>query len=688
MAKAKKSKPKGAKKTPWIRRIVIVFALLIGIGLASFGVLYAAIGIPDPNADWKTEVTTVYYADGENVVGRFQTHNREIINLSEMPQSIQDAVIAAEDRSFYTNLGISVTGMTRALFRNVTTETLQGGSTITQQYVKVMYLNQDRTGWRKYVRKTKESIIALKLDSQRSKDEILESYLNTIYFGNGAYGVQTAAKTYFGVPASELTVPQSAALATIINSPSRFDPRSDGGLERMLPRYRYVLDGMAKSGAISRTEADEFSKQLPEFKEKVVENRLGGWRGFLMAMTESELREQGFTSAQINGGGLKVITTFDKQAQDAAVDAVETVRPKGKDKLNVGLASVEPGTGAVRAIYGGNDFVKAQRNWATLGTQPGSTMKVFVLQAALQSGYSLKTKLNGNSPYKFPNGDSVGNAGDSGGRGYGTIDLLKATKSSVNTAFMDMTMQMNNGPQRVWDAALEAGIPQKTMENIDPVPVIGLGFAPIAPIDMATAYATFAAEGQRADWYVVEKVIQDGDVVGYEHTVTTRQVISKDVAADMTFALRGVVSGGTGGRGATQCPTAGKTGTATFKKTPSSPSYPSAAWFVGYTPRLATAVSYTVGKNGNEMTRGYLTNYYGGYYPAMTFGRYMRAATAGRPCLPFPKPANIKATLGTELNSPSPSAIPSPMPTQTPSPTPTPTKTTTPTPTPTPSTTP
>lgn len=678
MATAKTKKKSGQpKKGTWVRRILIVLAIFFAIGLASFGALYAAIGIPDPNAEWEAEVTNVYYSDGETKIGRFQTQNREAIAFDQMPESAKAAVIAAEDRSFYENRGISITGMTRAFFRNLTTDTLQGGSTITQQYVKVLYLNQDRSSWRKYWRKIKESIISLKLYNQQSKNEILEGYLNTIYFGNGAYGVETAAQTYFKKNASELTIPESAALATIINNPSAFDPYSDGGADRMMGRYQYVLDGMALEGAISRTDAEKYKAELPEFKPLSKENRFGGWRGHLLRMVEIELKEQGFTDAQINGGGLKVITTFDKKAQEAAVEAVESVRPADKPELNIGLASVEPGTGATRALYGGNDFIKSQLNWATLGTQPGSTMKVFAVHAALQNGYSLKTKLNGKTPYKFPNGDSVSNAGDSGGKGYGTLDLMKATRSSVNTAFVDLTMQMNNGPEKIWNAALEAGIPQSTMDKIDKVPVIALGFAPIAPIDMANAYATYAAEGQRAEWYTLEKVIQDGDVVSYEHTVTVRQAVGRDVAADVTAALRGVVSGGTGGRGATQCPTAGKTGTATFRKTPTSPSYPSAAWFVGYTPRLATAVSYTRGKYGNEITQGYLASYYGGFYPAMTFSKYMRNATSGLPCLPFPKPANIKATQGTEINSPSPSPIPSISVEPQPSPTPTPSQSTT-----------
>ncbi|MCW2747236.1 MAG: penicillin-binding protein, partial [Nocardioidaceae bacterium] len=646
-----------------------------------------------------------YYSDGKHKIGTFLTQNRESISINEMPDSIQNAVIAAEDRSFYTNRGIDIKGIIRAARNNATSDSTQGASTITQQYVKILYLTQERS----ITRKAKEAILSLKIHNQLTKKEILEGYLNTIYFGNGAYGIEAAAQTYFRVPASELTLAQSAALAVIINNPSANDPYSESGPGNMIGRYQYVLNGMVSMGAVTQAEASAVKGELPTFAKKVTTNRFGGTKGFLLSTTERYMRQVGFTDSQINGGGLKIVTTFDYKDQKAAVAAVKEERPDGLKELHVGIAAVEPGTGALRAMYGGPDYLKSQLNWAMLGAQPGSTFKAFAVAAALEDGYSLKTKLDGDSPYEFPNGDKVANQGDSGGKSYGSLDLLNATKHSVNTAFMDLTEQMDDGPEKVKAAALAAGIPQKTLDGFgEDIPVTSLGFAPVSPVNMANGYATFAAEGKTAEVYVIQKVTEPGGSTAYQHKKETKQGFPKDVAADVSYALQQVVkSGGTGTNGATQCATAGKTGTATFTDPKGGSDYVSSSWFVGFTPRLATAVSYSRGKNGNGRLDGYMPTFFGGQYPARTFANFMRAATAGKSCEAFPPPANIKADKGTEykpkpktpkcgaderLNKkktkcvpvPTPTPTPTPIPTPTPTPTPTPPPTTSPTPSPSP----
>jgi len=666
----------------------MVFLGVAGIvaGAITFFALYRLIGIPDANADFQTQTTNVYYSDGKHKIGRFATQDRESVDMKEIPASMQAAAVAAEDRTFYTNRGIDFKGIVRAAGNNATSESTQGASTITQQYVKVLYLTQERT----LKRKIKEAVLSIKIHNQLSKSEILEGYLNTIYFGNGSYGVEVASETYFGHPASKLTVQESAALATIINSPNYFDPYAEGGKERIVQRYNYVLEGMAKSGALDNADLAKYKDKLPKFQDKRDINRYGGPKGFLLHGVEKQMQALEFTDSQINGGGLKIVTSFDYKKQNAAVKAVNTIRPKGRDKLNTGLASVEPGTGAVRAMYGGPDYIKSQLNWATLGTQPGSTFKAFAVVAALEDGYSLKTTLNGSSPLRIGDAE-IENQGDSGGQSFGRVPLARATQKSINTAFVDLVQQMGDGKidvgaNKVLAAAEEAGIPSSVVAKISPVLATPLGYAPVSPLDMANAYATIAAGGKKSEWYVIEKVTDDRKTELYKHKRQTEQAIPEDVAADTVAALKGTVNSGiagTGSKARTICPTAGKTGTATAGEGPDS--RVSSSWFVGFTPKLATAVMYNRG-SGNEQLEGYMVPFYGGTYPAMTFQAYMNAALQGTDCGTFPPPANLKSSKGKVFVPPPPQCGPNqklnddrtkcvekpkPEPTETPTPTPT-----------------
>lgn len=664
-----------------LRWIVLLGVAGIVAGAAAFFALYTLIGIPNANADFETQTTNVYYSDGTHKIGSFSTQDRQSVTMDKIPASMQAAVVAAEDRTFYTNRGIDVKGILRAARNNATSDSTEGASTITQQYVKVLYLTQERT----ITRKVKEAILSIKIHNQLSKSEILEDYLNTIYFGNGAYGVEVASQTYFGHSASKLTVPESAALATIINSPSYYDPYSEGGKDRIVQRYNYVLDGMAKAGSIDNAQLAQYRDKLPTFDKKTTSDRYGGTKGFLLKTVELQMDALEFTPAQINGGGLRIVTTFSYAKQKAAVEAVKAQRPQGLKELHVAIASVEPGTGALRAMYGGPDYLKSQLNWAMLGSQPGSSFKPFAVAAALEDGYSLKTVLNGNSPIVLENGDEVENQGDSGGQSYGRVSLEKATEDSVNTAFLDMTMQMTDGPAKIKAAAQAAGIPGSVIDDIDDVPVVSLGYAPVPTVDMANGYATFAAKGKTAPWFVIEHVEDASKASLYDHKVTTTQGIPADIAADVTSALQKVVSVGTGTNGRTICPTAGKTGTATYQSSPTGTAHVSSSWFVGYTPKLATAVMYNRG-TGNEALDGYMSTFYGGQFPANTFKAYMNGALEGSDCGDFPPAANLTSDKGTDYRPPPPRcdsnenlngsqtacvAKPTPTPTPTPEPTPT-----------------
>ena len=384
------------KNRTGLRRWIPSWRLVFGLGLLAialgFAGLYIAvkfIQVPPPNALAQSQTAIFYYDDGKTELGRLGTTNRISVPLSQVPQLTQHAVLAAEDRQFYQHGGFSPKGIARAFLNNVRGSAAQGGSTITQQYAKNAYLTQNRT----ISRKVKELILSIKIESSLSKPKILEDYLNTIYFGRGAYGIETAANQYFGKSASQLNVAQSAMLAAIIQAPNGLAPERN--LSGLQARWNYVLDGMVSQGWLTQTQRDQ--TKFPSIREYSLPNAFAGPRGFLLEQARQALYKQGITEDELNRSGYHIITTFNKQAQDAAIDAVAQMQPKSRTEgLRIGLASVRPGTGEVVAIYGGADYLKDQLNNATQAIgQAGSTFKAFTLAAALENGYTLQSKFSG-----------------------------------------------------------------------------------------------------------------------------------------------------------------------------------------------------------------------------------------------------------------------------------------------------
>ena len=676
----------------WGTVVGVVLALLAG---GAFFYLYSTIDIPDPNEDFEKQTSRIYFADGKTELGSFAVQDRTSISYDEMPDSIKDAVVAAENQTFWTDSGIDFKGIARAVFNNASGGDTQGASTITQQYVKVLYLTQEQS----YRRKLKEAILALKLQRQISKTELLANYLNTIYFGRGAYGVEAAAQAYFDKPAKKLDLRESAVLATVINNPTRFDPANgEEAREDLKGRYAYVLNSMAELGSIDAEERDKALKRLPTFPEIEAESAYGGQKGHMLTLVRKELLRLGYTDDEIDGGGLTVTTTLTPEAMQAAEEAVLEAKPEGfgDKELHVATASVEVGTGRLLGFYGGQDYLDSQINWAVSGGMVGSTMKAVTLAAAIKEGFSLRDTFTGTSPYVFPDGLEVTNPS---GPYPARVDAIAAMEDSINTAFVDMSEALG-GPEKIHKMGLELGIPpgesdqrypgipSTSRDFLDDDTLITLGRARISPINMANTYATIADGGKRSQVHVIEKVeLADGST-DYEFSEESERALDEDIAADVSYALQETVSDGSGatvlplGR-----PAAGKTGTAT-----NSDDDVSSAWFVGYTPQVATAVMYVRG-DGDDKLDDWLPTYFGSGYPAQTWLAVMTRMMEGLPVEEFPEPVYVDGEAPDDGYEPttapaSPTRRPSPTrtaePSETAEPTEEPSETAEPTPTATP----
>ena len=613
------------------RKLLIRTAVFVGgfgfvAGSVLFALAYFTVHIPDANAYVNSQSTIIQYSNGAEI-GRVGTQNRQIVPLSKIPLNVRHAVLAAEDRGFYSNKAFSVTGIARAVFNNLKGGALQGGSTITQQYAKTAFLTPSRT----IQRKIKELVISLKLENQLSKDQIFENYLNTIYFGRGSYGVMTASQQYFNRNVDQLTTAQAAVIASILRSPGLYDPMyQKGNAKRLANRFEYVKNNMVDAGWLSK--ADAAKMKLPTIAPRATSGQLSGPKGHIIEAVQKELAKLGFSQEQLLVGGLVIKTTLDEQAQQSAVDAVNKFYPaKAPENLRIGLVAIRPGTGEVIALYGGRDYLQRQLNDATQSIAlAGSTFKPFAIVAALENGIPLTSMWNGDSPQTFDDAGKPYPVSNYGDEGWGQIDLLYATKHSVNTVFVPLGIKA--GDDKVVDVARRAGIPESVA--MMPTPSVVLGVASPHVIDVANSYATFAAQGVKSKPFMVAQVLGSNKGVLYEATPETQEVFSKEVMADLTYALKGVVTGGTGAAAlALGRPAAGKTGTSQSN---------ASAWFSAYTPQLAATVALFRDSASETLNGiGGLTSVTGGTFPAKIWTAFMKGALKGQPIMEFPAPSNI-----------------------------------------------
>ncbi|MEV5550975.1 transglycosylase domain-containing protein [Streptomyces sp. NPDC052309] len=641
-------KPKRPKRTGWRRLIptwritlgacVIAALLLVG----GFFLGYSLVHIPPANALATKESNVYLYADG-SVLARDGEVNRESVDLSRISKDAQHAVLAAEDRDFYTESAIDPGAMVRAAWNTATGKGKQSGSTITQQYVKNYYLAQEQT----VTRKVKEFFISIKLDREKSKDEILEGYLNTSFFGRNAYGIQAAAQAYYGVDATELTAAQGAYLASLLNAPSEYDvvahPENKPAAQA---RWNYVLDGMVKKGWLAQSERAGLTFPMP--KETTVSTGMSGQRGYVVRIVKDYLIQNKIVAEdELDRGGYRITTTLQKDKQDAFVKAVDDKLMSRLDQKNrkvdtyvrAGGASVDPKTGKVVAMYNGIDYVKQYTPNATRRDfQVGSTFKPFVFTSAVENHSQTQDgrMINPNTIY-----DGTSERPVQGWTGapyapenedhhdYGDIPVREATDKSVNAVYAQMAVDV--GPGKVRQTAIDLGLPADTPEMPEG-PAIALGTATASVLDMAEAYATLANHGRHGTYTLVEKVTKDGNETVELPERQERQAVSREAADTTTAVLRGVVQNGTATNAqAAGRPAAGKTGTAEED---------TAAWFAGYTPDLATVVA-VMGQD--PVTAAHkplygamgLPRMNGGGAPAEIWAQYTRDALEGEPVRGF-----------------------------------------------------
>ncbi|HTK60767.1 MAG TPA: transglycosylase domain-containing protein [Pseudonocardia sp.] len=612
--------PPGRSRAETVRRILgwVVGVAVIG-PLVAFAIGWMLFDVPTPDSVFDMQVATINYADGNPlaVVRPDGGQNRQKITLAEVPKPVQYAVMSAEDRTFLSNPGFDIKGVLRAVVAQLTGG-VGGGSTITQQYIKITTGQDQISLFRKY----KEIVLAVKISKSRTKSEILEDYLNAIYFGRSAYGIQAAAQAYFGVDAKNLTPSQGAMLAGMIQSPSRWDPAKNPA--KATERWNFVLDGEVAQGWMAARDRDiqRFPEWLPP--RPAAGGIPGDAKGHIYTQVKNELESKGITEQELNQEGLKITTTIDPTLQKLASDTAARVLKGQPANLRAALVSVDPRTGAIWAYYGGENGVGL--DYAQVLKQPGSSFKPFVMAAALEHSppIGLGTTYDGTSP-KVILGQTVAN---SDGESCENCSLKTAMTESINTVFYQLAVDV--GASNVAKAAHEAGIPSDLLPT--PTAGIALGDKEVHPADMASAYATFAADGVYHKPHMVTKVeTADGRVLYDEGTDPGEQRIDPQVARNVTESMIDVASSSRIGLADGRA-VAAKTGTTQSNIQGQNKD----AWTIGYTPSYSTAV--WVGTDDNSPIKTSAGRpVYGRMLPGSIWQAFMSGALRGKPKEPFSK---------------------------------------------------
>lgn len=690
----------------WLPSWKLVLGMCVGFAgliVGIVGVALAVVQVPSAQKASVVQKNVYYWADGKQmVVAGGGNLNRQIVPISQIPKSMQFAVISAENASFYQDWGVDPMGIARAVVKMAQGGETQSGSTITQQFVKNTYLSQEQT----LKRKATELLISIKVGATQDKNDILAGYLNTAYYGRGAYGIQAAARAYYDRDCADLTPSQGAFLAATLNGPNLYDPYGGQGpaatpeknLKRASDRWKWTLDREVQVKHMTPEERDKWVKEgFPQpQKPKQATNR-AGQIGYLTDLADNYVvAHSKISKAELDKGGYQIYTTFDRNKVDELTKSVEEVRkanikPKERDVdqfVQFGGASVEPKTGKIVAIYGGENALEHFTNNADYtGVQVGSTFKPFVLAAAMTHGkrnpglgeqqsdsqrtlVSPESVYNGNNKLALRtyNGQiwhdtdgSEWHQRNDGDEDRGNITLRTAMQFSVNTPYIQLGMDV--GTDLVRDAAVKAGLDKDQLASL--TPTFSLGTSAPSAIRLAGAYGTFAAAGKQVDPYSVDKVEKDGKPV-FEHEEKSAQAFDANVANNVTDVLKTVVESGTGTSAQLgDRPVAGKTGTTDGNRS---------AWFAGYTPQLSTAIGmYRVDPNAKKQEFlsmrgvGGKPTIHGASFPAEIWADYMGKALKGAPVLQFDAPQPIGEKVYGDGASPSPSAAPSAQPSAQPS---------------------
>ena len=648
----------------WVRRgLYVAMAALIVLPIVTFGMAYLIVDVPKPGDIRTNQVSTILASDGSELAKIVPPEgNRVDVDIDQIPVHVRDAVMAAEDRDFYSNPGFSFSGFARAAKNNVFGGDTQGGSTITQQYVKNALVGSARAGVGGVVRKAKELVISTKMSSEWSKDQVLQSYLNIIYFGRGAYGIAAASKAYFDKPVEQLTVADGALLAALIQRPSALDPAvsPEGAAER----WDWVLDGMVEIGALSPTDraAQVFPPTVPPDQARN-QNQTTGPNGLIERQVQKELLDLFDINEQtLNTEGLQVTTTIDPTAQAAAEEAATDAMDGQDPDMRAAVVSIDPRTGGVKAYFGGTD---AQGfDFAQAGLPTGSSFKVFALVAALQQGIGLGYQVE-SSPVEV---DGIKITNVEGGS-CGTCNIAEALKRSLNTAYYRLMLKLKNGPSDVADAAHQAGIAEsfpgvehtlsEDGKGGPPNNGIVLGQYQSRVLDMASAYATIAASGVYHRPHFVQKVVNAAGQVLFDASAednSGEQRIDKAVADNVTAAMQPIAAYSNGHALAGGRPSAAKTGTNQLGDTGANRD----AWMVGFTPSLSTAVWVGTTEGTKPLENKWGSPVYGSGLPSDIWKNTMDGALEDTENESFPKPTEIGGYAGPPAPPPPPPSTPPP----------------------------